>query len=148
MCGLSATARSIPSAQSCAQLSRVGVHTPHHVSQARFHRTFWHRRGGIALRCFCCLQHAGVHRFTLPRAVIIRSVDARSRGSSRQTILPRSCMCEALPFTFIGPNHELIRFSLAQEYGGHVVVVWSQQDDLIGSGNHVRCRLINATSVA
>lgn len=23
------------------------------------------------------------------------------------------------------------------EYGGHVVVVWSQQDDLIGSGNHV-----------
>jgi hypothetical protein len=26
----------------------------------------------------------------------------------------------------------------AQAYGGHAVVVWSEQDDLIGSGNHVR----------
>jgi hypothetical protein len=34
-----------------------------------------------------------------------------------------------------------------QAYGGPTVIVWSQQDDLIGSDNHVRCKLILALAV-
>jgi hypothetical protein len=45
------------------------------------------------------------------------------RASSRTTF------CESIFVT---------RRLRAQAYGGHTVVVWSKQDDLIGDGNHVR----------